>query len=268
MSKKKWIHVKFTFCNDSNIQEKQYWIKRTVYLLGYMIVGIQQRRATVVRSRWRKIHQSSQISTSTRRKNSYLSVLADLVSFLALFYNSPLLDRMVFVWSLGNSSFPGGLRTYDRTRTGSVDSSKGDCQERESSVLWQQSRRGEVIPSFGIFFLSISDLIDSCYFFFACVSRSRFRPLVIILRLMCWCLGTPSFWVIGVLLSPGWFSFFSIRQTDPTFLAGRGILVDGSFFLHRISRLLRNRSASESEYHPLNGLDPTTHAAVIRLRQS
>jgi hypothetical protein len=30
----------------------------------------------------------------------------------------------------------------------------------------------------------------------------------------------------------------------------------------RLSQLLRERSAADSEYQPLNGLDPTTHAEV------
>ncbi|PKA53662.1 Peroxisome biogenesis factor 10 [Apostasia shenzhenica] len=40
------------------------------------------------------------------------------------------------------------------------------------------------------------------------------------------------------------------------------ILINRSAAFCRISQLLRGRSASESEYEPLNGLDPTTHAEL------
>ncbi|KMZ61855.1 LON peptidase N-terminal domain and ring finger 1 [Zostera marina] len=43
---------------------------------------------------------------------------------------------------------------------------------------------------------------------------------------------------------------------DPVILSNR------SAAFSRISKLLRSRSSSESEYQPLNGLDPTTHAAL------
>jgi hypothetical protein len=34
------------------------------------------------------------------------------------------------------------------------------------------------------------------------------------------------------------------------------------YLYYRISQVLRERSAADSEYQPLNGLDPTTHAEV------
>ncbi|XP_058070130.1 uncharacterized protein LOC131219142 isoform X2 [Magnolia sinica] len=46
----------------------------------------------------------------------------------------------------------------------------------------------------------------------------------------------------------------SLKPGDPVILSNR------SAAFCRISKRLRNRSASASEYQPLNGLDPTTHA--------
>ncbi|WVZ57327.1 hypothetical protein U9M48_007725 [Paspalum notatum var. saurae] len=48
----------------------------------------------------------------------------------------------------------------------------------------------------------------------------------------------------------------SLRPGDPIILSNR------SLAFCRISQLLRERSASDSEYQPLNGLDPTTHAEL------
>jgi tetratricopeptide (TPR) repeat protein len=55
-------------------------------------------------------------------------------------------------------------------------------------------------------------------------------------------------------------SFYSkalnLRPGDPIILSNR------SLAFCRISQLLRERSAADSEYQPLNGLDPTTHAEL------
>jgi tetratricopeptide (TPR) repeat protein len=55
-------------------------------------------------------------------------------------------------------------------------------------------------------------------------------------------------------------SFYSKAQTlrpgDPIILSNRS----SAFCM--ISQVLRERSAADSEYQPLNGLDPTTHAEV------
>ncbi|KAM0937820.1 putative transcription factor C2H2 family [Dioscorea sansibarensis] len=47
-----------------------------------------------------------------------------------------------------------------------------------------------------------------------------------------------------------------LKPGDPVILSNR------SAAFCRISQVLRDRSASESEYQPLNGLDPTTHAEL------
>ncbi|RLN18144.1 hypothetical protein C2845_PM02G22760 [Panicum miliaceum] len=58
----------------------------------------------------------------------------------------------------------------------------------------------------------------------------------------------------------GAISFYSkalnLRPGDPIILSNR------SLAFCRISQLLRGRSAADSEYQPLNGLDPTTHAEL------
>ena len=58
------------------------------------------------------------------------------------------------------------------------------------------------------------------------------------------------------LHNPAQFSFVPYRYVCSGFTQWYG------YHYHRISQLLRERSSADSEYQPLNGLDPTTHAEV------
>ncbi|OVA08829.1 zinc finger protein [Macleaya cordata] len=48
----------------------------------------------------------------------------------------------------------------------------------------------------------------------------------------------------------------NLKPGDPVILSNRSVAFS------RISQFLKNRSASDSEYQPVNGLDPTTHAEL------